>query len=90
MLNENTIEIINQNYIIEIDNPEYSILAESTFNIDYSYAANKPQINSTELVGDKSAQDLGLVSVSDMAYKEDISNKVISLNVNWQALQKMV
>lgn len=80
MLNENTIEIINQNYIIEIDNPEYSILAESTFNIDYSYSANKPQINSIELVGDKSGQDLGLVSVSDMAYKEDISNKVISLN----------
>jgi len=82
MPNENTIEIINQNYIIEIDTPQYSIFTENTINIDYNYAVGKPQINSVELNGNKSAKDLGLVDFSDIELKENISNKVTVLDEN--------
>ena len=82
-MDENTIEILNNDVLIEIsDDNSAEIEIENIVVFDYLDAADKPCINSIQLVGNKTSSDLGLASASEINLKEDILNKVTSLDNN--------
>ena len=56
-MNDNTIEIVNNDYIFELINNSYEISAENVFSMDYNNALNIPSINSVVLKGNKSLAD---------------------------------
>lgn len=87
MNNENIIEIINDNYLIEIEDVQYSLYVDNILVSDYIYAENKPQINSVTLLGNKSSDELCLASSSDLLLKEDKANKITLLNADVTDLQ---
>ena len=79
-MSENIIEIINTDVVVEIGTPSYDLGVENLIVSDYTYSQNKPSINSVLLVGNKTSEDLGLVSVSEMSAKEDVDNKVTAID----------
>ncbi|MCQ2957369.1 MAG: hypothetical protein MJ180_00540 [Candidatus Gastranaerophilales bacterium] len=79
-MTDNVIEIINNDYIVEIEEASYTIETGDISICNYEHMPNKPKINSVELVGNKTSSDLQLASETDMVLKEDISNKVITIN----------
>ena len=81
-MSDNIIEIINNDYIVEIEEASYTIETGNISVCNYEHMPNKPKINSVELVGNKTSSDLNLVSTTDIALKEDISNKVITINAS--------
>ena len=60
-----------KNPVIKTEEIVYDLLADNIIVSDYSNSLNKPAINSIELSGNKTASELGLVSVDDMAGMEN-------------------
>lgn len=72
---------------LEIDNSEMSFQFEHNepsfetpqIGFDYNTSSNKPSINGVELVGDRTAEDLGLQPKGDYANKDEIPIKTSQL-----------
>ena len=80
-MDDNIIEVVNTDYTLEMDNTNsYDFVVENVALLDYKFAFNKPFINSIELTGDKSSEELGLVDISILPTKEDVSNKITSFD----------
>lgn len=69
--------------ILDDDNININLQNEETINAqvqeyrienNYNYLQNKPQINSVELIGNKTTSDLNLQEPIDLATNTDIDN----------------
>ena len=68
----------NQTYDFTVENPAYDFSVEQSINVqttsDYPDLNDKPQINSVELLGNKSSSDLGLADAEHTHVKADITD----------------
>ena len=75
MENNNTIEIVNNDTLIEIDDGSN---IESLYNnftlIDYASMPDIPKINSVKILGNLSSEDLGLASADKVEEKNNKEN----------------
>ena len=61
------------------NNLPYVSSDSSSLNMDYSQLLGKPQINSVELIGNKSLDDLGIAAKNAVYTKEEVDAKVTSV-----------